>query len=103
MHKSPIAIAEDLKESLNSDLFEKVEVVNGYVNVFINKKTLTKTVIDDITTNKENFGNSNMGEGKTRPKKVKEEDRNIQTRAGNTAHPAKTYSLTSVLQVRVQS
>ena len=41
--------------------------------------------------------------GKNRPKKVKEEDRNIQTRAGNTAHPAKTYALTSVLQVRVQS
>lgn len=65
MHKSPIVIAEEIKESLNSDLFEKVEVVNGYVNVFINKKNLTENVINDIITNKENFGNSNLGEGKT--------------------------------------
>ena len=65
MHKSPIAIAEDIKASLNLDIFEYVEVVNGYVNVFINKKVLTKNIINDITTNKNNFGNSNIGEGKT--------------------------------------
>lgn len=65
MHKSPIAIAEDIKNVLVSDLFEKVEVVNGYVNVFINKKLLTNNIINEITTKKENFGSSNIGEGKT--------------------------------------
>ncbi|MBE6151958.1 MAG: arginine--tRNA ligase [Firmicutes bacterium] len=65
LHKAPVAIANELKEALNSDLFEKVEVVNGYVNVFINKKNLTKNIINEIITNKENFGNSDIGEGKT--------------------------------------
>lgn len=65
MHKSPIAIAEDIKNVLVSESFEKVEVVNGYVNVFINKKLLTKNIINEITTKKETFGSSNIGEGKT--------------------------------------
>lgn len=65
MHKSPIAIAEDIKNVLNLDIFENVEVVNGYVNVFINKKVLTKNIINEIITNKDNFGNSNIGKGKT--------------------------------------
>ncbi|MBE6138171.1 MAG: arginine--tRNA ligase [Firmicutes bacterium] len=65
MHKSPLAIAEDIKNVLNSELFEKVEVVNGYVNVFINKKLLTKEVINQIIDHNSNFGNSNIGEGKT--------------------------------------
>jgi len=65
MHKSPMMIAEDIKNVLTIDVFEKVEVVNGYVNVFVNKKTLTKNIIGEIITNKNNFGNSNIGEGKT--------------------------------------
>ena len=65
MHKSPIAIAEDIKNELTLDLFEKVEAVNGYVNVFINKKYLTNHIVNEITVNQENFGNSNIGEGKT--------------------------------------
>lgn len=65
MHKSPIAIAEDIKNVLNAELFEKVEVVNGYVNVFINKKYLTNYVVNEIIAKQENFGNSAMGEGKT--------------------------------------
>ena len=65
MHKSPVAIANELKEVLNSDVFEKVEVVNGYVNVFINKKYLTNNIINEIIENKEKFGDNNIGEGKT--------------------------------------
>lgn len=65
MHKSPIAIAEDIKSVLTLDLFDKVEVVNGYVNVFINKKYLTNYIVNEIIVNQQDFGNSNIGFGKT--------------------------------------
>lgn len=65
LHQSPMIIAETLKNSLNTELFEKVEVINGYVNLFLNKKSLTNKIINDINTLKENYGSNNLGEDKT--------------------------------------
>lgn len=65
MHTSPISIAEKIKDGLTSDLIEKVEVVNGYVNVFINKKVFANNVINEIIDAQENFGNSDLGNNKT--------------------------------------
>lgn len=65
MHKSPMMIAEDIKDVLTSDIIEKVEIVNGYVNVFINKQYLTNNIVNDIINNQKNYGNSNLGNGKT--------------------------------------
>ena len=63
MHKSPIDIANSIKEQLNG--YDNVEVVNGYLNIFVNKKQLTEYVINEVLTKKENYGNNTIGEGKT--------------------------------------
>lgn len=63
MHKSPIDIANNIKEQLNG--YDNVEVVNGYLNIFVNKKQLTEYVINEVLTKKENYGNNTIGEGKT--------------------------------------
>ena len=66
LHKPPVAIAEDLAKCVNTKGFvEKVEIVNGYLNFFVNRKKLSFNVLNEILAGGENFGKSNIGEGKT--------------------------------------
>ena len=67
LKKAPPVIANELKEKIdisNSNI-EKIEVVGGYLNIFIKKEALTKTVLKEIDERKEKYGFSNSGEGKT--------------------------------------
>ena len=66
LKKAPPIIANDIKENIKMDesIIEKIDVVGGYLNIFINKQTLTKNVLEDISKNKENYGASNIGQGK---------------------------------------
>ena len=66
LKKAPQMIAEELKKKLkiNNDLIEKIEVVSGYLNFFINKQELAKTVLEEINDKKENYGTSTIGNGK---------------------------------------
>lgn len=65
LKKSPMAIAEELKDKLQIDenIVEKVESVSGYLNFFINTETLAKEVTTEMLKN-ENYGKSKIGEGK---------------------------------------
>jgi len=57
LKKSPMVIAEDIASSLNleNSCIEKVEVVAGYVNFFLNKIETTKKVLNEaINIKKEN-------------------------------------------------
>lgn len=67
LKKAPPIIAEELKENmeLEEDIVEKVEIVGGYLNFFINKQTLVKTVLEEIADKKEEYGKSKVGEGRT--------------------------------------
>ena len=66
LRKSPVAIAEDLAKMVNTKGFvDKVEVVNGYLNFFVNKKKLSYNIINEILAQGENFGRSDMGKGQT--------------------------------------
>ena len=65
MHKSPNDIAMLIKEGLNKDKYEKLEVVNGYLNIFVNRKDTTKYIIDRILAEKEKYGNNDLGNDKT--------------------------------------
>lgn len=56
LHKSPNQIADELKEKINSDIIEKIESVNGYLNFFIGKEFLTKEVFTEYEKTKENYG-----------------------------------------------
>lgn len=64
LHKSPNQIADELKEKINSKIIEKIESVNGYLNFFINREYLTKTVFEEYEKTKNNFGKSESN-GKT--------------------------------------
>ncbi len=65
LRKSPIAIAEEIKEKINldSNIIEKVDNVSGYLNFFVNKDKLAEVVIEEINRNNE-YGKSNIGNGK---------------------------------------
>ncbi len=67
LKKSPQIIANDIKEKIQIDnnVIEKIEVVGGYLNFFVNKKTLIKEVLEEIELKKENYGSSEEGKGKT--------------------------------------
>lgn len=62
MHKSPIDIANSIKEKLTG--YEKIDVVNGYLNIFINKKELTEYVVSEVLTKQEHYGDTDFGKGK---------------------------------------
>lgn len=65
LRKSPNMIATELKEKLNTEGFEKIDNLGPYVNFFADKAIFTKNAIDKILEEGDNYGASNVGEGKT--------------------------------------
>ena len=65
LRKSPMVIAEEIKEKieLNNEVIEKVVVVSGYLNFFVNKNKLAEEVVNGVKYNVE-YGKSNIGNGK---------------------------------------
>ena len=61
LRKSPNDIALMIKENLKG---YEVNVINGYVNLFINKKEFSKNILNEILEQKENYGNSDIGKDK---------------------------------------
>ena len=59
LHKAPNQIADELKDSIKSDLLEKIESVNGYLNFYINKEFLIKEVFNEYESKKEEYGKGN--------------------------------------------
>ena len=66
MKKAPPVIANDLKEKLeiSEEIVTRIEVVNGYLNFYINPLTLANTIFTEMDTKKESYGSSKIGEGK---------------------------------------
>lgn len=66
LKKAPVIIAEELKNNMDIDknLIEKVEIVGGYINFYINKESLAREVIKEFDLKKEKYGSSNEGENK---------------------------------------
>ena len=67
LKKAPPVIAMDIKENITIDnkTIEKLDVAGGYLNFYINKETLAKDVLTRLANEKELYGSSNIGEGKT--------------------------------------
>ncbi|MBT2729687.1 arginine--tRNA ligase [Bacillus sp. ISL-75] len=61
--KSPNLIAEELSKKINSPIFEKVEVVGAYLNFFLNKKTASEKVVNEIISQKGKYGALTFGDG----------------------------------------
>lgn len=65
MKKSPQIIANELKDGISlGNEFEKVEVINGYINFFVNNKKLVENVLEEVEEKRENYGSSEIGKGK---------------------------------------
>lgn len=66
LRKSPVAIAEALKNAFIIDnVICEVSAVNGYLNFKINKNGLADSVINQILSEKQGYGSSDLGAGKT--------------------------------------
>lgn len=66
LKKAPPIIANELKEKLtfNDNVIEKIEVIGGYLNFYINQNELAKNVLQKISS-QEKVGESKIGENKT--------------------------------------
>ncbi len=65
LKKSPNLIADNLKSNIkvSENIIEKIEVVGGYLNFFINKETLATEILSEVTRTEE-YGKSKIGESK---------------------------------------
>ena len=62
MRKAPPMIAQGIAEKLQGDeVFEKVESVNAYVNMFLSRKVFVKDLVSSVAIDKERFGSSDLG------------------------------------------
>lgn len=67
LKKSPIQIADDIKEKINIDgsFIDSIDNVKGFLNFYISKKEIVASIVDKFNSQKEKYGESNLGEGKT--------------------------------------
>lgn len=66
LRKAPAVIASEIKEAIKLDdgSIEKIEIVGGYLNIYINKASLAETVLKEVAQKQEKYGSSNIGMGK---------------------------------------
>ena len=66
LRKAPPMIAKGIAEAIGDDaMFEKVEQVNAYVNMFLKKDAFAKEVVSEVVAAGDNYGKCSLGEGKT--------------------------------------
>lgn len=67
LKKAPPLIATEIKENIdiNNTVVEKIEVVGGYLNIFISRKSLVENVLKELDEKKDKYGFSKIGNGKT--------------------------------------
>ena len=66
LRKSPVQIADDIKEKISEDEYiKKIETKSGYLNFYINNTKLVEEVLEEINNHENDFGKSNEGTGKT--------------------------------------
>lgn len=65
MRKAPNMIAEELKGLIDSEGFERIESLGPYLNFFVDKGVFAKNTLNKVLEEGDNYGASNIGEGKT--------------------------------------
>ncbi len=66
LRKPPVAIADELKASFETDdVISSVSAVNGYLNFKVNRNGFAHSLINEILQQQESFGKSDIGAGKT--------------------------------------
>ena len=65
LRKAPPMIAKGIAEAIADDpMFEKVEQVNAYVNMFVSKEEFAKEVVSEVIEKEDDFGKSDVGENR---------------------------------------
>ncbi len=65
LRKAPPLIAKDVAEQIkDNEIFEKVENVNAYVNMYISRANFVDGLVREVNEAGDNFGHSTIGEGK---------------------------------------
>ena len=64
LRKSPVEIANVIKDNLDQEKYEKIEVVNGYLNIFVQKKVIVSYILNRIMTELDNYGFNAGGKSK---------------------------------------
>ncbi len=66
LRKAPVAIAKELAEKIpENQLFEKIDVVNGFVNFHLDKGYLATILLPEILEKGQEYGKSQEGVGKS--------------------------------------
>ncbi|MGL4876374.1 MAG: arginine--tRNA ligase [Clostridium sp.] len=65
MRKAPNMISVELSQELSKEGFQEIKALGPYVNFFVDKGDFTKNTIETVLTEKNNYGKTNIGEGKT--------------------------------------
>lgn len=66
MKKAPNIIASELAEKIEKKEFiDNIQVVNAYINFYVSKSIYVEKVLTNVLNEKDNFGNSNIGNDKT--------------------------------------
>lgn len=62
--KAPQMIAEDLKNKINKEGFEKIENLGPYLNFFMDKSLFIKETLEKVLSEGDKYGSSKVGEEK---------------------------------------
>ena len=63
--KAPNMIAQEISEQIeNGEYLERVEPAGGYVNFFVNKSSMAKSVVDEVLSKGADYGKCDFGKGK---------------------------------------
>ena len=64
LRKAPPVIAKSIAEAIGDDpMFEKVESVNAYVNMFVSKEDFAREVVSEAVEKGDDYGRSSIGGG----------------------------------------
>lgn len=65
LKKAPALIAKEVEEKIKiPDFIEKTEVVNAYINFYVDKSVFVREILSRVFEQKERYGNCDIGKGK---------------------------------------
>ena len=65
LRMSPVIISEKIASELNDENIERIETVNGYLNLYIKKSYFSGQILKTVLEKGESFGSFDFGKGKT--------------------------------------
>lgn len=64
MHQNPSIIASNILEKMDKSDFDNIEIKNGYINFFLNKRKTVENIINSVLNEKVKYASSDIGNGK---------------------------------------